>query len=395
MLATGWGFSSFAGMAKVAHGGHSPLVFRLSCWVLGLIAFAQLITAGIALAVRFENAQTVKVVEKPVPKIITLNAPAAVEASPPPSSPPVVVPPPVIMEEAPLPSPRPLLAPPIADPVVERLVNEARKARVAQDMITAIVKLDEAREKAAKDPSVLYEMALVYENMAVDDPRLADQAADAYQAVFELGTTGAGALYELAAAKLRDGIAMPADMRGELSLGRPRIFHDDESVAGERVVVTIPVQAAPGTHIENPSRDLAVKVRFFTSSKRDGIQETGSDGATTNYEWVSGAFDFAGGEELLRVIYILPPMDSQQEHLFGNRKYYGLIAEVEYKGELIDSYPWPRHLASHSRVESRQPDMVPEFLDHDDMLLPLLPGGEDLPDMIPTDLIDLPPLPER
>ncbi len=301
---------------------------------------------------------------------------------------------PVIVAEAPLPPPRPLLAPPIADPVVERLVNEARKARVAQDMISAIVKLEEAREKAPKDPNVLYELALVYENMAADDPRLADLAADAYLAVNEMGTD-AGALYQLAAAKLIDGIAMPADMRGELSLGRARIFHDDESVAGERVVVTIPVQAAPGTNIENPNRDLVVKPRFFASSKRDGIQETDENVANITYEWVSLPFDFAGGEELLRVTYILPPMDGQQEHLFGRLQYYGQVVELWYKDELIDSQPWPRHLASHSRVESRQPDMVPEFLDQDDMLLPLLPGGEDLPDMIPTDSIDLPMPPER
>lgn len=385
-------------MASVAHGGSCTLAFRLSCWVLGLVAFSQLVTAGVALAVRVEGAREVKVVEKPVPKIVTLAAPATVESSPPPSAPSVAaLPPPPAPEAAPLPPPRPLLAPPIADPVVERLVNEARKARVAQDMMDAIVKLEEAREKAPKDPSVLYEIALVYENMAAEDSRLAEQAADAYQAVFELGTTGAGALYELAAAKLRDGIALPFHMRGALSLGRPRIFRDDESVAGERVVLTIPVQGATDTLIENPSRDLQVIVKFFESTQRDGIQPTSEGVATVHDEWVSGAFDFAGGEELLRVTYILPPQDAQQEHLFGRRSYYGQVVELWYKGEVIDSQAWPRHLASHSRVESRQPDMVPEFLDED------LPGGSVLPpmvdesewqEMIPTNPAEL-TLPER
>lgn len=379
-------------MASVAHGGSSALAFRLSCWVLGLVAFAQLVTAGVALAVRVEKAREVKIVEKPVPKFVSLTAP--VVAQPPPeASPPAVssLPPPPVPEATPLPPPRPLLAPPIADPVVERLVNEARKARVAQDMMEAIVKLEEARGITPKDPSVLYELALVYETMAAEDPRLADQAADAYQAVFELGTTGAGALYELAAAKLREGISMPEHMRGQLSLGRPRIFRDDQSVAGERVVLTIPVHAASDTLIENPSRDLQVTVRFFESTPRDGIHPAAEGLAAIQDEWISGAFDFAGGEELLRVTYVLPPQDAQQEHLFGRRSYYGQVVELWYKGELIDSQAWPRHLASYSRIESRQPDMVPEFLSEElpgGTLLPMM-GEPDLPEMIPT----LPPDP--
>lgn len=382
-------------MASVAHGGSNALAFRLSCWVLGLVAFAQLVTAGVALAVRVEKAREVKIVEKPVPKFVSL-APPVVSQPPPVESPPSVSLPPPPAPEIPLPPPRPLLAPPIADPVVERLVNEARKARVAQDMMEAIVKLEEARGISPDDPSVLYELALVYEAMAAEDPRLAEQAADAYQAVFELGTTGAGALYELAAAKLRDGIAMPEHMRGELSLGRPRIFRDDEAVAGERVVLTIPVHAASNTLIENPSRDMQVTVRFFESTQRDGIHPAAEGLASIQDEWVSGAFDFAGGEELLRVTYVLPPQDAQQEHLFGRRSYYGQVVELWYKGELIDSQAWPRHLASYSRIQSRQPDMVPEFLSEElpgGTLLPMMEEAE-LPDLIPTLPVD-PTSPER
>ena len=159
-----------------------------------MIAFGQLLAAGVAVAVRVERAQEVRVEEKVVTKIVTVaqEAPKAKEvvAVAPPS--PSQLPPPP--EPVPLPPARPLAAPPIADPVVERLVQEARTARVAGDMATAINKLDEARETAPKEPSVLYEIGLSYEAMAAYDPRLADQAADAYQEVFALGTTGAGAL---------------------------------------------------------------------------------------------------------------------------------------------------------------------------------------------------------
>ena len=369
-----------------------------------MIAFGQLLAAGVAVAVRVERAQEVRVEEKVVTKIVTVaqEAPKAKEvvAVAPPS--PSQLPPPP--EPVPLPPARPLAAPPIADPVVERLVQEARTARVAGDMATAINKLDEARETAPKEPSVLYEIGLSYEAMAAYDPRLADQAADAYQEVFALGTTGAGALYPLAAEKLRDGIQMPDHLRGELALGRVRVFRDEDFDNGERTVVDVPIQAAPGTEIS--ANDLVVKVNFFDSMMKDGkkdIQPAAEGLCQTTNEWVSGAFDFLGGEELLRVTYILPPRELQQEHLFGRRSYYGQVVEVYYKGELIDSQAKPPHLAARSAAAPPRGNDAPEFVTEDmiqiDPANPLLPTREgdflpDLPNLAkPSNAI--PPLPKH
>lgn len=379
----------------------SHLVFRLSCWILGLLAFAQLLTAGVALAVRMERSQQVRVEEKVVTKIVTVAAtppkPAKEVVAVAPASPPPLPPP----DPTPLPPARPLAAPPIADPVVERLVQEARKARLADDMASAINKLEEARVLAPEDPSVLYETGQVYETMAAFDPRLADQASDAYLKVMSLGTTGAGALYPLAAAKIRDGISMPADLRGELALGNPRVFEDDSFENGQRVVVTVPVQAAQGTEIS--ANDLVVKVNFFDSTMKDGkldVQPAAEGICQTVHEWVSGDFDFVGGEELLRVTYTLPPQELQEGHLFGKRKYYGQTVEVFYKGELIDAHARPRHLAAFRAAGGRPGDEMPEFLtedmiDNGGSVLPAL-DGEFLPEM--PDLVNpdgsIPPLPE-
>ena len=102
----------------------SDLVFRLSCWVLALVAFGQLLTAGVALAVRVERAQEVKIVEKEGPTKIITVAPKAAEpavAVAPVAQKPVVLPP--LPEPTTLPAPRPLTVPMSADPVVERLVQ--------------------------------------------------------------------------------------------------------------------------------------------------------------------------------------------------------------------------------------------------------------------------------
>lgn len=370
--------------------------------MLGLLAFAQLLTAGVALAVRMERSQQVRVEEKVVTKIVTVAAtppkPAKEVVAVAPASPPPLPPP----DPTPLPPARPLAAPPIADPVVERLVQEARKARLADDMASALNKLEEAQVLAPEDPSVWYETGQVYETMSAFDTRLADQASDAYLKVMSLGTTGAGALYPLAAAKIRDGISMPADLRGELALGNPRVFHDNTFENGERVVVTVPVQAAEGTEIS--ANDLVVKVNFFDSTMKEGKLDVqpAADICETVHEWVSGEFDFVGGEELLRVTYTLPPQELQQDHLFGKRKYYGQTVEVFYKGELIDAHARPRHLSAFRAAGGRPADDMPDFITEDmieygDSVLPTREGDflpPEMPDLINPDG-SIPPLPEN
>lgn len=361
------------------------LWFRLSCWVLGLIAFVQLLAAGVALAIRFEASREVIVEEKIVPRLIAM----APKVAPAPVTDPVVALPPVpeLPAAEPLPVARPLDAPPIADPVVERLVNEAREARVAEDMGKAIVKLEEARAQDPTDPNVHYELGLVYETMAAFDPVLADQAAAAYQEVFKMGTTGAGALYPLAAKKLRDGISLPSDMRGKLALGRTRIFRDDAFEEGERVILTIPVRAAPGS--EPKPQDFMVEVHFFDETAPGEVAPALHEAnlaATGTISWPTAPIDWLGGEEAMRVTYTLPRASAADEHLFGRRKYYGQVVELRYKNELIDSQAWPRHLAARRKAEpgtGPDPVFLEEDLDFGGSLLPPLEGDSPLDPVLP------------
>jgi hypothetical protein len=353
-----------------------------------MIAFTQLLVAGVGLAGRIHQAQQVQVVEKVVTKVITVAAPAP----PPPitvAPPGAALPPPLpLAQTTPLPPPRAIQTPAIADPQVERLVNEARKARIAGDFGAAIMKLDQARDIAPREPNTLYEQGLVFEDMAAADPRLADQAADAFQEVYKLGVTGAGSLYQMAGRKLSEGIQLPDAMRGQLSLGRPRIFKDDDYREGERVVVTVPIRSAPGAEIV--ANKIETMVQFYDSTPKDGIQPAGTL-CQHEEKWVTAPVDFADGEELLQVTYILPTPTEQQVHLFGKRKYYGQVVTLIYNGEVIDSYAWPRHLASQSSIAAAQqqqqqvqpmddPSMAPDFLREEDIVdqgsvLPVKPGA--------------------
>jgi hypothetical protein len=329
-------------------------VFALACWFLGMMAFSQLLVGGMALATRFEESRELRVVEKEVFKPVVVRVPAADTAGPAVVSRPPTPPQP----EIPLVQPAPLAVPQVADPRSDRLVRDARQARVAGDMGRAIIKLEEALDQSPEDANVLYELGLVHELMGVYDI-----SAAYYQKVFELGISGAGSLYEMAAAKLRDGFEQPDAMLGRLSLGRVRIFKSPHDENGHKVILTIPVQKSPVDEVE--VEEIAVSVIFFNRTTRGEILQL-EDKSWVSEQWVSLPFDWAGGEESLRMTYAIPPQDSQTSHLFGGREYYGQVVSLMYKGEVLDVQAWPRDLAARiPRMPSAPASdlLLPEFQD--------------------------------
>ncbi|MEM9079813.1 MAG: hypothetical protein AAGC74_03870, partial [Verrucomicrobiota bacterium] len=269
-----------------------------------------------------------------------------------------------------------LTAPPIADPTVERLVEEARDYRVGGDSMRALMKLEEAEKQASDEPNILYQFAEVYEAMG-----LYDKAADYYQQVFGLGTVGAGSLYELAAVKLTNGISQPEDMAGRFALGRIRLFADTQWTEGQRVILTIPVSAATGLQFteEELQRALEIKVHLYDDDNgnpkmRDEVT------SSVDTQWVTPPVDWQdGGEELLRVIYEIPFQGTGEQHLLGGRRYLGQVVELFYQGELIDRLASPRRLArefGNARGEEiyfYPENYVPDDFNFDNPLLPPLP----------------------
>lgn len=331
-------------------------VFALACGGLGLMAFSQLLIAGMALAVRFEKGGEVRIVEKEVEKYVPIRisvpvAGAEFKPTPAPRAEP---------ELPPQPEPESVGIPKIADPRSERLVTEARQARVAGDMGLAIMKLEEALEESPDDVTVLYEMGTVHELMGVYG-----EAAKNYEQVFQKGITGAGELYEMAATKLRDGFEQPNAMLGKIALGRVRIFNDAEAAEGQRVVLTVPVQKAPGQEVK--SSDIEVAVTIFNKTDKGKILQL-EDETWATPSWVSLPFDWEGGEETLRMNYHIPKRNAQTAHLFGELSYYGQVVTLTYQGEILDVQAWPRDLAARiGQVNPAGPGLgdFPEFLDHD------------------------------
>ena len=363
-------------------------VFTIACWVLGLAAFAQVWIASLSVMGRLQQAAKPEIIEKEIIRHVVVRMPAdstesmqesAIVSRPPAAA--ATVPaaparPPASIPEELLPAPRPLSTPAIADPVSERLVREAREARVAGDMGRAIVKLEEALGNTPQEPAVLFELGVVHEQMGVFY-----RASDFYQKVFELGTSGAGSYYESAAVKLRDGFENPADNIGKLSLGRVRIFESPDKSNGQTVILTIPIQKSPSFEAQDDL--LEVSVNFFNRTTKGEIIQL-EDDSWVRKEWASMPFDWAKGEELLRMTYTIPPQDRQTEHLFGVRSYYGQVVSLSYQGEILDVQAWPRDLAARlpgTPARANENNQFPDFIDS-------------LPNNFDPDLGMLPSLPE-
>ena len=347
-------------------------VFVISCWAMALMAFFQLLIAGMALATRFEESQVVKEVIKEVPKIIAVRVPAKPVEATAPATAGISFRPPPPESNSPdyLPPPTPVTTPAIADPVTERLVTEARQARVAGDMGLAIMKLEAALNESPEEPNVHYELGLVHEQMGVFDT-----AGAHFEKVYQMGTA-AGSLFELAAEKIGQGFTRP-DYRGKLSLSRAIEFRDPEVTDGERVILTVPIQKAPGEELDLD--DIEFSVHIFNRKSQGEVVELEDTSWLTDKKWVDGTLDFANGEEKLRMTYRIPSRDVQTEHLFGDLSYYGHAILLLYKGEVIDVQAWPRELAARIQQAPAGPqlpefnDMVPNEFDPNMPLLPPLP----------------------
>jgi hypothetical protein len=357
---------------------NNTLIFRLTCWILGIVAFVQLIVAGVGLAMRLEQSREVKVVEKII-SVPRSTSKSDVSAEPqtdidlanidyPPDAP---------HKSRALPQAEELDTPAIADPTVEKLVKEGREARIAENMMSAITKLEEAISIAPNEPNTLFELGRVYETMGIYD-----RASSYYQKVFELGTSVAGILYQQAATRLKDGFEQPSQKEGRVTLSRVRVFEDTRYEKGQKIVLTIPVQSVPSEKID--TKDLEVTVNFFDQlGVKKEIKEAATDISKIDYKWISAPIDWVKGEETLQVIYILPPQDVQDEHLFGERKYYGQVVELTYKGELIDAQAWPRLLAR----KFNKPEESPLFTDQEN----INPDSPLLPRIDQSNHNDLPP----
>lgn len=354
---------------------------------MGLVAFVQLVSIGTAMAFRdaaplppevITEIKTEYVqVEKPAAVIPTHERPtgltkaevaAEVNALIAASSPKELVEPEVLKS-----------APAIADPVLEKLLKEARAYRVMGDVERSTLKLEEAQLMEPDNPNVLYEMGVNFEELGVYD-----NATDYFMKVHKLGPLKAGALFKKAATKLERGVV--PDTRGLAVLNGVRVLEPLVDAGGERRRVNLAITAAPEREFDP---DLVhVQVHFFEESNGDLRKAPidTSDPDATGSQCTSMPYDWGDGEEIVEVWYQLPPRDRADREIFGERKFHGFVAELYYDEKLLDIRAQPRTLVQEIRLMKKQssgddwnPDLDPilEALENHgagSTLLPKLPG---------------------
>ncbi|MGB0775143.1 MAG: tetratricopeptide repeat protein [Akkermansiaceae bacterium] len=350
--------------------------FSIACWLLALLAFAQLITVGTALAVKQQKPIIVQQTAAPAPPVVSTplgdvkprsleeilrsvgDGPSTELAGSPLSGTPAA------------PAQAPLIAPIapknqmplIRSPRVERLVKESRKHHLEGDMMRAMLKLHEAEAIDAKEPAIIYQKGLLLEEMGN-----LPAAADEYQKLQQMGAK-IGVYFQLSARKLRLGMDTAKARRNAIAIGPMKTAKGQGAEAKTHADVSITLLARPDKDVL--SKDVEVQVHFY--DRLDGKEiKKALPSAAINTRWVTLPIDWkaAGNEETLQVSYTIPAGNYADEHLLGKREFYGYVCELIYKGEVVDQQAWPRRLNNIHGGGRLQPDLgVPD---------PWLPDGID------------------
>ncbi len=238
---------------------------------------------------------------------------------------------------------------------VEKLVEDAHKLHLSGDVVRAILKLDEAEMIDAKEPAIIYRRALVYEDM-----RNWERASDAYDAIFALGPE-TGAYYEIAAEKLAHGVKDSPDIvpfqLGNVvqRVGQKRLHAN----------ITIPIRRLTDRDFE-PSQ-IEVRIFFYDIVDNKSVEAVPKQREQNIAKrWLTAPADWSQGiEESIEAQYQLPDLDRANVHLFGERKYFGQVVELYYKGELMDQYASPGRLHGIHALEQFKHQIQPDLLPYD------------------------------
>ena len=146
--------------------------------------------------------------------------------------------------------------------------------------------------------------------------------------------------------------------------------------------LTIPIRSVANADFD-PSQ-LEIKVHHYDLVDKKKIEAVPPSRADNIKDrWLHEPVDWANDEEIAESSYTLPPSAVAEEHLFGERTYFGYVAELYYKNELIDQQAYPRRLhAIHAEQQNKQEFAFPlDFpldealpnINPDNPLLPALP----------------------
>ena len=286
--------------------------FRIGLILVVLFAAAEICSVGYYFIgrTRFARVET-------QPSVAAVKAPT-------PAAPAATIPPPA----AAVSPPAAAAAPPSTSAlsVADRLLKEATALRERGDTANALARLQEAAQKDAKNVNVLAEMAAIYESI-----QLFDRSNETWRKIKDIGPS-AGAVYELAEAKLRMGAAVGAPPAAtpvpaapapapaaETAVARTGVdgipegstfgitevsaTESPDSDAETNLQMRIAIKARPNTVIDHTKVTIRV---YFYDTVGTNPQPVLTD-AQTSHEWLTPNHDWTNtNPEILAVTYFRP-----------------------------------------------------------------------------------------
>jgi hypothetical protein len=222
------------------------------------------------------------------------------------------------------PAPAAVQSPPSAAvlSVAERLLKEATLLREQGDTTNALARLQDAAQRDPKNANVLAEMAMIYESI-----QLFERSNETWRKIQEIGPS-AGALYELADMKLKNGVTAPATtttgpgLAGTSPLDAGTTRNDADGIpdgstfgitdvnatdtpdvdAETNMRLKISVKSRPNAAIDHTK----VKIQVFFYDTVDNKEVVLTD-ADVSYEWLTPHHDWKEtNPEILAVTYLRP-----------------------------------------------------------------------------------------
>lgn len=217
------------------------------------------------------------------------------------------------------------------------LAEQAQALRDRGDMSTALTRLREAQALSPDNSYIISEMAVTYEKMGMKD-----KAMEQWRRIYDMGES-AGIYYSAADAKLKNGEAQPKpgadgsrkDAEG-FQPGSTLALIDISKVDSpdepdRKFVLKVPLKTRAGSKIV--VHDVAVQVLFYDQVDDGSIVQTNAN-ITNRWSTLPSAWNDTD-IQILEVEYSAAALNAKARQP-ENRKYFGYIVRVYYKGDLQD-----------------------------------------------------------
>ena len=269
-----------------------------------------------------------------------------------------------VLAEAALRSPAELV---ISDPAIEQMIDAGSESRASGDMLGALNQFRQAEAILPEHPRILAEIAATSQGLG-----MMPRAALYWERILAMGSEAGGPWFEIAQAELSGERGAPMKAPPILRLGRVSAARDQTVTQGEKVVLSVVVEADPATR-PNP-KEMAMAVYFYDLVDGE-IPEAST--ADTAQEFPSPPYDWREeGRETIEVTYHQPEFTEEQQRELGERAYYGYIIELYYRDELQDTAAFPPDLKSIDLNATPTPLTEPP-IGPDNSLFPTAPSDDE------------------